>query len=444
MRRHWVLVVILAAVIIVSSSLLQYVVLEVSDRPLWDFPSDWSLQRKLTDEGLAMYGGIAIWESVIHVAYVDFPADEPTFKGDEYSEVHYIRSLDMGETWSSPIRLSVNPSISYMYVPIVISARGPYVLVLWYEEDHSTTDAAMVISKDRGSTWTEPMIMNEHDADRLDVIGASIFDEMIAVVYRDWTSGSAWAGTYLRVSIDGGYGWSRERLLPVDYRRWPYIDVFDGATYVTVVDYEESGVPYLFWSLDEGRTWDSTEISSFEGHDCGLSLLIEDDYVHTICYGVGYSRSPLFSWNWTSPNPQVTGFMFLGNSERLYSVGGSFYSGNLSVTFQKSEDLGDTWSDEVVLIQGSYPEMRMLSVSADSDVIGIVWTRETDDVGSREVHFALFSSDDYSVIEEGALTSHTTDLWAILFYSSFLTLVGSSCALVVVVFYVRARVQEAL
>ena len=448
-KAHFALLV---TVLVVSGSVLVVVTSIVNERPPWHSSGEWSFDRKLRDEGFATQGGVAVHNSTVHAAYVDHPVDESERMGIRYANVFYVRSDDYGRTWSSPRSLSLNHRIR-SYDPLVVIAEHPTVIVAWREYRYVTnpfggagflTDAAVAISRDGGSTWADPIRVNEHDTSSLMRPIVSVSGSNVLVGYRDLIERP---GTYIRISSDGGRSWTNESLLPADPSEYLGVDISGDTVFMTRDDTEGNGVPQLVWTTDGGQTWDFTPIDSFDPHACdSVSLLVVGDYVHTVCPSVGYSRSPTFLWNWTEPKPEIKGWILQEDDGVLYSIGPESEVSNgvshLNVTVRLSDDLGDTWTDGSVLLEGTYPEISTWSVSIGSGRIGVVWTSQDNGLDTREVHFKALSADDMSVLHEGSLTDHSTDIWANLYYSSlFVFLIGVGILVAVLALHAREKMS---
>ncbi|MEO0142748.1 MAG: T9SS type A sorting domain-containing protein [candidate division WOR-3 bacterium] len=139
---------------------------------------------------------------------------------DDADSVYYMYSTDLGETWSEPLQIAVNPDAPKCH-NIVANDYG-YLFIPWEDNKYSggvLDDVLLRRSTDNGLTWLpEQQITNHHLVDMWDDICCADSD-----VYLVWPKdGSSQEALQFRASTDMGETW------------WPIEDicnnlVFDGS-----------------------------------------------------------------------------------------------------------------------------------------------------------------------------------------------------------------------
>ncbi len=215
----------------------------------------WSADAPITNSPApAAYPSVAVWGGSVHVVYVGGDAQS--------SEVYYVRSLDDGQTWQPPRRLSDLPDNSW--VPTV-AVSGPNVYVAWSDTRHGGSQVSLeeeyfVRSTDGGATWG-PNVRLTFDppgqpanswAPSLTAAGAFVW-----LVWFDERDGNF--EIYTKRSTDFGVTWSADQRLTFDSAASARPSVAQVGTSVHVVwfDHRDNGGPEIYTkrSDDLGATW---------------------------------------------------------------------------------------------------------------------------------------------------------------------------------------------
>ena len=89
----------------------------------------------------------------VYLVYTDLPEDKPLDDGDTY----LARSLDGGQTWSSPVRLNQDETDRAQFFPAVATSPDGTVHVMWADMRDDPSEIRYHIyytrSQDRGETW---------------------------------------------------------------------------------------------------------------------------------------------------------------------------------------------------------------------------------------------------------------------------------------------------
>ena len=153
--------------------------------------------------------------------------------------IRVVRSLDGGETWDAPVtavplfqqpydeaatsacgRTALNGNIRITSLPSLAAdpVSGALYLVYNYKQAQDSpddSDVAIVVSNDRGATWTAPVRINDDAtaADQFMPWVASAGGGNVAVMFYDRREDPAnWRiRVYLAQSLDGGETWLKNR-----------------------------------------------------------------------------------------------------------------------------------------------------------------------------------------------------------------------------------------
>lgn len=173
----------------------------------------WRPEMRLTHiAGQSWAPQIAAFGGVLHIVWFEYPDFVDP-------EIFYSRSADNGNSWSTPINISNNPSRKDLFPSVAADAYGVYVV--W---SSGTEDGEVFFkrSTDGGVTWgTEQQITNASGYSRASDI---LVDHQgyIHLIWYDERNG--YSGVYHRQSCDHGVTWTAEQ----------WVTQFDG-----VVDNED-------------------------------------------------------------------------------------------------------------------------------------------------------------------------------------------------------------
>ncbi|MCH8554150.1 MAG: glycoside hydrolase [Schleiferiaceae bacterium] len=157
------------------------------------------------------------------------------------------RSLDNGATWEpqeTPIADQVGgwkisipgvPRANGFPVTVVDHSDGPYrgsIYVLFSDARNGTDnqDIFLVLSRDRGETWSEPIRVNNDTTERHQFFPWLTVDSKTGVLYAIFydrrNHSDNQTDVYLASSTDGGHTWENERISEKPFL--PFGDVFFG------------------------------------------------------------------------------------------------------------------------------------------------------------------------------------------------------------------------
>ncbi len=152
---------------------------------------------------------VAVWGSNVYVAWTD------TRHGgapDRFEEEYFRRSTDHGATWDPEVRLTDDPANSW--APS-LAARGADVWITWFDERHGDWEIFTKHSGDRGATWSSDR--------RLTFAAGTSVRPSLAVAGREvyaayWNSHDGNNAIYVLASPDRGQTWLEPQRLTMDPR----------------------------------------------------------------------------------------------------------------------------------------------------------------------------------------------------------------------------------
>ncbi|RLG09890.1 hypothetical protein DRN73_09150 [Candidatus Pacearchaeota archaeon] len=238
--------------------------------------------------------------------------------------IHFTRSTDGGNTWSSPIQISTSTSCQW---PVVTVDHLGNVYVAWVNYGEGKIE--MVKSTNGGVSFSYPstitylnfdgytyinpnLLVFAYPAITCDISPLSPYRGNLYVVYID-SSGSSLMDVYFTKSTNGGLTWSSPIRLnddpynnPVDQFH-PWIDVDQNGT-ITVVFYDRRNDPsgnllmdvYITKSTDGGQTWTPNErVTSVSSDPSAKGGLIGEYIGLDVYYG-----KPFIIWTDTREGSQ--------------------------------------------------------------------------------------------------------------------------------------------
>ena len=320
---------------------------------------------------------VATYKKNVHVVWNSWP--------DEFNcSIYYKRSLDNGQTWSEPLILSVNHNRG-IYPEIGLNEE--IVHVIWKDYRDENPEIYYARSLDNGQNWSEPRRLTFDCPRKNNIYDLNIVVEnsFVYIVWKDYKSGSS--EIFLIKSNDNGDSWSESIRLTFDYNPsyFPHLAVNNGDLFIA---YEDRGVFYnigFLKSRDGGLSWSELEtITSSESSSEKPYLLFNKGILYLVWQEEFFENRELFfkksldygkSWtdvkqitfdNTKSINPRL--FVLEGQLVLVYQkyVNKSFY-----IHYKTSDDFGETWSNDKQLVEndGSYT----IHHSIEGNNLHIVW-----------------------------------------------------------------------
>ncbi|HEC78939.1 MAG TPA: hypothetical protein ENI34_07335, partial [candidate division WOR-3 bacterium] len=303
-----------------------------------------------------------------------------------HDEIYYMRSTDAGESWSEPVRLSVEDEQSGT-MPVV-ACNGSTIYVFWCEEDFGTLFKK---STDGGITWS------------------SIDSTLQGEVYQDvamsndtiFLAGGRDPGDIIfRLGIDSGNIWLPLQIVGYGcyvrhYVSSPLVNfTYQVTRYCQEIMFKQSS--------DNGSTWpDSMIVSYFDSVGSQTPRIDGDDSggIHIVWYDYKYSPYPwtgdIFyrasrdSGNTWEPIDSLTiqhravASDILAEGSNLHLVWDDERNGNFEIYYRMSSDLGRTWGPEIRLTDAINSSSNP-ALACGGGYLHLFWQDARDDsIGAR-------------------------------------------------------------
>ena len=143
---------------------------------------------------------VAVSENTVHLVWQSIATDAR-------SELHYMRSLDQGETWEDRLALVEGAWRANMQV---IRAEGQNVYVSWKDErDSDTGEIYFKASRDGGATWGDDVAVTDNEI-RIAVPEIEIGWGKLFLVWEDYFTGTPdleQSNVEFTASTDDGLTW---------------------------------------------------------------------------------------------------------------------------------------------------------------------------------------------------------------------------------------------
>jgi hypothetical protein len=348
--------------------------------------------------------GLAVSENTLHLVWCSSAE-----VGN--SEVYYMKSLNLGESWGEGVRLT--NTLGKSHLPIIYTL-GPKIYVAWSDERDSNTEIYFKCSTDGGTTWSVDTRLTEDT-------NSSGIPTLVArgnTVYLAWEdTRTTMFDVYYKRSTDGGLTWGTDTQLTSDAAESgaPSLAI-DGEKLHLVYGTNRHGINNweVYYRNFIGADWGSeVRLTSDENGDSRFPVVAaSDSVVHVVWwddrddpkdrtgyppieptgnYEVYYKRSTDGGTTW-GPDTRLTFDNSLSMDPTIVAAGRDVYvvwsdnrDGNYEIYFKQSNNGGATWSGDVRLTNNPsksyYP-----SVAVDgAGNVHVIWTDERD--GNREVYY---------------------------------------------------------
>lgn len=295
-----------------------------------------------------------------------------------------------GQNWSKLIRLTWNAGWSMW--PSIAADSGSGIHVVWLDSSLSVRDLFYKQSLDLGESWSSPIRLTWNaNWPELPSIKADS-SSGLHVVWESYTPLLNHRKIFYKRSADGGITWTQTSQITYTAgdSRSPSLAVDTGNGLHVVRQDDTPGNDEIFYihSTDSGATWiGTTRLTWNAGESCnpsiavdpggGIHVVWQDDspgneeifYKHSTDGGATWSGITRLSWNpRESRNPHITA----DSSSRIHVVWDNVLLTKCEILYKSSTDGGETWSVLTRLTWNggsSFP-----SITADqSNGIHVVW-----------------------------------------------------------------------
>jgi hypothetical protein len=289
---------------------------------VWSTPIDLD---NMTHE--SFMGGVSIATdptgTCVYVVYMDDMDDT----SHPYEQILMRKSMDGGNTWSDPIRVSPNLLRCY-YQPVVAAASNGKVFVAWNENTYAGSEyIGFRQSSDSGETWLDPVLNLQTEGWPGDAYMAPSIDtdptgNYVHVAWRRISYGGIEYDivAYRRLNVTTNTWGPCLNLITRQYNlNQPYSQQMvpsitcakDGTNKVHVVWHDDSAHPnvrtkdvFYMRSADNGDTWGSPVMLSSNANDstnslwpvitCGCANSNYIDILYSELYGQSNTTSKIY------------------------------------------------------------------------------------------------------------------------------------------------------
>lgn len=283
-------------------------------------------------------------------------------------DVYIRRSTNKGGTWASIVNLSSNPGKSDSPD---LSFSGSNVYVVWTQanSDGSATDAFIRASNDGGATWESKIKLSSTGK----AVGPTVASSgsRVHVAWQDASAGNG--DILLRTSTNEGATWGSVRNMSTDAARSlaPELSQAGSSIYLEYTKRTSTQDYSIIFirSTSNGGSWDSKMViatnhffgirAELDAIGSNVHVLVEqtekdDTQLYTrSSTNNGASFGPAVDFTSISPEYGLRGDLAVSSSG-VFGVWVSVAEvGSEGVSFAKSLDDGQTWSEPVDVLDGN-------------------------------------------------------------------------------------------
>lgn len=324
--------------------------------------------------------GIVTYGDTVHAIWFDGRHGWPN------AELYYRRSLDRGETWGSEMRLTDDTNWSgYPSLAVV----GEILHVAYFESVEDSSDIHYMHSLDGGDTWS-PDTQLTTSAPMQDFPSVAAQDSMVHIVFHDEKDGN-WEVYYLR-STDNGITWDPEVRLTIDpdWSNNANVLVHDQLVHVVWSDDRASTTHFDIYykrSTDYGSTWGSDTRLTFTLDSGAPSLAMSGSNLYIAFQSERDGNTEMFFKHSTNngidwlpdvqltDNPELRQIPAIAAADSNIHIVWQDYRTTLlpEIYYKRSTDLGQTWEADVRLTDDSLRSIWPGITTGDS-VVHVLWT----------------------------------------------------------------------
>lgn len=316
-----------------------------------------------------------------------------------------------------------------------IETFGDTIYVVFADNrEPAGADVYFIRSTDMGTTWSNDMSLSPLDTNSSYVGQFAVRGETLHVVYDD----ARYIGTYViyyRRSVDGGLSWEPETLLSSQWRSCAKAGITLGDSQDVFVIWDDVDdffhhLTTLKKSTDAGTTWLPENIIDSLGYDSPFGLLYNSQTIHMVIrHKLGTLHSEIFYKRSTDQGITWSDYDVISPNDSAASQGPAMccdYNGNLYVTwmdykyspyswtgdifFSKSTDNGLSWLPYKQLTDVHHAQASDVCVSGDS--VYVVWDDDRWGIDTEfELYFRMSTDGGETWLTEERLTNALKNSW---------------------------------
>jgi len=310
-------------------------------------------------------------------------------------EIYYKRSFDGGNSWSQDIRLTNDPNLS---MQPSISGFGSNIHLVWLDTRDGNWEIYYKNSSDGGNSWLiDKRLTNNPSYSYSPCI--SVSSSNIHVIWVDERDGNE--EIYYKKSNDGGNTWSNDFRLTNNPNTSTNPSIWsDGSNIHVVWQDNRDGNWEIYYkrSNDGGNTWSndfrltsnpsSSLYPSIYGFSSNIHIVWVDDRDGN--YEIYYKRSNDGGNTWSNDlrltnNPQESFYpsIFVSRSN-VHVTWTDSRDGNREIYYKNSIDGGNTWGQDIRLTNNSNVSQNSF-LFASGTKVHLIWTDDRD--GNWEIYY---------------------------------------------------------
>lgn len=177
----------------------------------------WSEPQVINAQNFTYMKEIAVYKNSLHVVYDDRGIIREDVACSGCADIYYIRSLDRGQSWTKPVNLYPEEDSGASRVQIDIDKDG-IIYVAWDEGWDRIKEifsdemyGVFMRSDDLGETWSSPTLVTYPKAENSHIAVGSDGNGGVMLV---WRTKQASEGFYYMWSIDYGESWFPVQKIP--------------------------------------------------------------------------------------------------------------------------------------------------------------------------------------------------------------------------------------
>lgn len=280
------------------------------------------------------------------------------------STVYYKNSFDNGKNWNDKVELSLNTTSAY---DPKIAVNNDIIHVVWTDYRDNQSEIYYTQSIDNGQNWDSPKRLTYHNSS----IENTIYNLNIVTdennVYLAWKDyGLATSEIYFKRSQNNGVSWKEDQRLTVDYTPsyYPSLAYDSDNLYIS---YQDGGLVTnicLLTSDSKGKTWsEKVYITDLESASKKPQIAISNNVIYLIWQDDMSGNQEIYfkksidqgkSWLDTkqitdnaedSINPRIYTY-----NEEIIVLWSEFINNSFWISYSTSIDSGESWSKADYLI----------------------------------------------------------------------------------------------
>jgi len=310
-------------------------------------------------------------------------------------EIYYKRSFNAGNSWSQDIRLTNDPNLS---MQPSISGSGSNIHLVWLDTRDGNWEIYYKNSNNGGNNWSiDKRLTNNSYYSYSPCI--SVSSSNIHVVWVDDRDGNE--EIYYKKSNDGGNTWNNDLRLTNNPNTSTNPSIWSYGSNIHVVWQDDRDGNYEIYykkSNDGGNTWSNDiRLTSNPSNSLYPSIYGFSSNIHIVWvddrdgnYEIYYKKSNDGGNTWSNDlrltnNPQESFYPSIFVSGlNVHVTWTDSRDGNREIYYKNSIDGGNTWSQDIRLTNNPNASQNSF-LFASGTKIHLIWTDDRD--GNWEIYY---------------------------------------------------------